>query len=162
LNDGAVDLSRTFHIGGAGDYRDWNNTGVLHRFAVARAPLHVPQRFEPAVSGDLWSVYVVEGTTDERQLLVGAADTGTVAALYLTEATISDARRLAEELNRNSPSSRLEAGRAVLPDGRSVEFDLSVSSDVWVIGTSDEADRRVTEWPRLSGWVGSQDRRSAR
>lgn len=162
LNDGAVDLSETFHIGGAGDYHEWNNTGVLHRFAVARAPLHVPQGIEPAVSGKPWSVYIVDGTADERQLLVAAADTGTVAALYLPEKTSSEAKQLAEQLNRNSPSSLLEAGQAVLPDGRSVEFDLSVSSDLWVISTPKEAGRRVTEWPRLSGWIGSRDHRSTR
>jgi hypothetical protein len=182
LDDGASDVSELFHLGGAGDYHEWNNTGVLERFAVARSPAHVPSRYEPDARGETWRVYGVSG------LLIAVADTGETAAMYLREveapfhggadttgtddarpdtaatdtaatdtaaAAATAASRLLARLEALASASALDEGSVRLPDGRHVEFDLTAAADRWVITAvnGDATARDLTKWPRMAGSV---------
>ena len=154
LNDGAEDLSELFSIAGSGSYEEWNNTGVIDRFAVGRSPLAVPESFSAVQTGDTWRVFVdPAGST-----LIGAADTGSTASLYLEpiEAgtdTSAAAAELLDRLEMNAAGDDLDSGLVRLPDERLVAFDLEVDRDTWVISALDGAavDREVTAWPRMSG-----------
>ncbi len=157
LNDGAEQLSEVFTIGASGDYTQWNNTGVLRDFAVGRGPLRIPRQYTPLTSGDTWAVYHHEG------LLIAAgerseADESSVAALYLQPLPDqADAAGAAAELQRSlerlTPGEQLSAGRATLPDGRDVGFDLTVGADQWLIRAinGSPTQHSVISWPRLSG-----------
>jgi hypothetical protein len=163
LNDGAVELSEVFTIGAGGDYRSWNNTGVLPNFAVGRGPLQVPSRYQSLARGETWSVYHAPG------VLIGAAtyssetddqDGRGVAALYLQSMENEDdvpgaAAGLQRNLERLAPGTDLGAGRVTLPDGREIAFDLSVGPDEWVIREVNGAatQRSMISWPRLSGSI---------
>lgn len=172
-DDGARDVSQTFTIGGEGDYHSWNNTGVLHRFAVGSSPLSVPPQYTAIAVGDLWRVYAIGGG---EPILVAACDTGRVAVLYISseegsrtgvprEARPGDrttpdpiplreqAEALVQFLEQRSPASVLDAGRAGLPDGRAVAFDLEAGPDEWVVVSVDgeATNRALPSWPRLDG-----------
>jgi hypothetical protein len=146
LEDEASDLEELFRIGGEGDYRSWNNTGVIPGFAVARSPALRPERYRPLVEGTTWAVYAAP----TEKLFVAVADTGTTAAIYCTDRLEPEA--LLSELERDAAADSLDSGLARLPDGRTIEFDLDAPADEWVITRIDgaAAERDMTLWPRLT------------
>lgn len=160
LDDDADELAELIHLGGAGDYREWNNTGVLPGFAVARSPAHVPEAFTPVASGATWRVFAEPAGESRR--LIAVADTGIAAALVVTAAGAGagttnavDVERLLRLLERDAGADALDGGRVVLPDGREVVFDVRAPAGEWVIVSVDgePANRDVEGWPRLSGRV---------
>ncbi|HEX71839.1 MAG TPA: hypothetical protein ENN65_00770, partial [Candidatus Hydrogenedentes bacterium] len=70
LSDGETDAARCFQIPGHGPWRTWNSTGVYRRFAVANAPVSVPEQYEALVETGGWRIFL------------GAAATSPVIAAY--------------------------------------------------------------------------------
>ena len=153
----ATDVSGLFRLGGAGDYHEWNNTGVIPDFAVGRPPLEVPAAYRDRVLAEdgVWLVYQGPG-----ELLIAGADTGNSAALYISTVTraggedatpAAAAAELRAALETGSPGPALDAGSVTLPDGRTVDFDLAANADTWVIEEVDGEPRArdLTGWPRL-------------
>lgn len=153
----ATDVDGLFHLGGAGEYHEWNNTGVIADFAVGRPPLEVPATYRDRVlaDGGVWSVYQGPG-----ELLIAGADTGSSAALYVSTVTraggadataAAAAAELRAALETGSPGPQLDAGKVTLPDGRTVSFDLGADADTWVIEEVDGEPRArdLSRWPRL-------------
>ena len=61
LNDGSDDLSQLLQLSGtAEDFREWNNTGVYERFAVAQQ-VSVPPQWQAAEVDGGWSLFSQSG-----------------------------------------------------------------------------------------------------
>lgn len=155
LADGADDLSQLFWLGGEGAHERWNNTGVVYGAAVGEAPLHVPAGRVAVDQAGPWHLFVDDATG----VSIAAAETDLVAALVILDAAGGEGSTSSafSQLSADNPAQSLDEGRLLLADSVVVHFDIGAPHNRWVItavdGEPTESD--LTEWPRLSGWIGA-------
>jgi len=148
LDDGSEEIEECFHLPGAGSWREWNNTGVHHHFAVGDAPVSVPEQYAPTVEGDGWKMYA-PGSPDELSVAAHSQPDRGLLALFPSSGT--DPENLLAALKEANPERRLRAGRFQWPDGTSISFDVHAPAGTWVIEAVDgePVDREYDHWPLL-------------
>lgn len=144
LDDGASKLSDLIHLAGPGmQFDKWNNTGVWRKFAVAAGPVHIPEGWDPAAKGPLWSVY------QRGQHGIAVASSPGIGIVYLSRSAnphavlsaVADANNDPEELRKSF----------TIPQGVVVEYALQAPRDRWVITSVDgtPVDRELDKWPLM-------------
>jgi len=147
LDDDSTDLSQVLHLAGPGeDYRQWNNTGVWHNFAVTGGPVHLPQGWSPDAEGSQWQVY-----RRGADLCVAVHSRTRLGIVHLTHS--SDPKAVLEAVeNVNSDMDALRH-TFLSPEGVLISYDTDAPRNRWVIHHIDDqpVDREFDGWPRLQG-----------
>ncbi len=148
LPDGPEDLDRSFHIPGAGDWLQWNNTGVYRRFACGNRPVHVPRQYRPAAEAVHWKVF--EFAFSGRLLLaVWSSDEFGLMALF-PDATMA-AAELLETLKTANPDADALLRTFRWPDGTKLTYDVHAPYGAWVMQSAAETplERDYGAWPLI-------------
>ncbi len=145
LDDGETDYQNCFHITGAGDMKDWNNTGVYYNFAVSNSLVNLPERYKPVAEQGVWQIFK---PYEEGDLLVAVFSDEDLGVLTLFNGFKESPKELAvklAELNSNLYN------QISLPDGTKIEYDLKAKKKEWVIEAVNgkSVDRKYDYWPRL-------------
>ncbi len=149
LEDGAMDLKEVLHVAGPGDtHRQWNNTGVHRRFAVAAGPVHVPEDWIPSLELEGWSFYE---RSSQRIVVHSTNDLGLFCLLPFEGELADQAMKF---VVANADSSKLK-GEFQWPEGSSIKYDVFADQDEWVIVSVDEkpVKRDHGRWPLMKGDV---------
>ena len=138
LNDGATDLKQCFRMNGKGKWQQWNNTGVYHRFAVARSAVQVPNGYVATDSVGNWQLYRLQ----ELTLVTYAVDD--FGLMYLPAASV-DLKKLAAQ------NTDVQKGVFYTTEGASILFDVKAPKGKWVIQQANgkEMERRTDKWKRV-------------
>jgi hypothetical protein len=152
LADGKTDVTRCFHIPGRGHWRRWNTTGVYRRFAVANAPVVIPERYEAAAEEDGWQIFCVSGPSP-LTIAIFNGDTLGILALF-PDAQETPVELLAALKNKN-PDAAVLHGKFVWPDGKALEYEPEAPKGTWVMKSEDGVllDRNYDAWSQLGGDV---------
>ncbi|MCB9186391.1 MAG: hypothetical protein H6601_06550 [Flavobacteriales bacterium] len=138
LDDDAVDLNDCFHINGSGKWQKWNNTGVHHRFAVARSAVQVPSRYEATDSLGNWKLF--QPNNDVTVVTYSDPDFGLI---YLPEGDVNLQQLTAE--NPDPTAGSFKNGSV------SIVYDVRAPKGKWVItqANGQPTDRRTDSWKRV-------------
>lgn len=151
LADTATDLNSCFYIPDNRKPNKWNQTGVHHRFAVGRYPIHVPERFEPIAEQDGWKVYDVYG---RGRLFVVTKELKGLSLILLYNDWQFDAQALADIVAEYNPDDKTLYKKCTAPRHGVVEYDVKAPKNKWVIDYVNDlpVDRKFDSWPRHQGW----------
>lgn len=148
LEDGAMDLKELLRMAGPGEtYREWNNTGVHERFAVAAGPVLVPDGWEAVAENEVWSVFLRSG----QRIATHSSDS--LGVIYLLPEGEADA--LLRTLTAANDDPDVLRNRFTRMDGIAIAYDITASKDQWVIQSvgGQKTDRDTGTWPLMSGRV---------
>lgn len=147
LNDGATNLSQTFHLSGPGtDFMKWNNTGVYKNFAAAAGPVSIPKGQKPVVEDGGWKIF---NCKDDITLAIYTSSD--VGLLYVSNE--KDPKILLKNIiNLNSDEQKLKT-TFNSPEGMAIEYDLMAKKNTWVIKSvgGKYLDRKFDLWPLIEG-----------
>lgn len=148
LHDGEKDYRNCFHLKGKGEMKDWNNTGVYHRFACANDSVRIPDRYKPVVEKEGWQVFKPYAN---KELLIAVYNGTDLGLLALFPQAGGNAQTLADKLVELNPSKVDLYSTIRLPDGTAIGYDLRSPKNEWVITKiNDKATNRNYDfWPRL-------------
>jgi hypothetical protein len=145
LDDGATDLSQVLHLAGPGeDFRQWNNTGVWRKFAVAAGPVRIPEDWKPDAEAELWKVF-----HRDRNFCVAVHSRADLGVVHLIRsADPADVLASLQESNNNAEQLRHSFRK---PDGSYIRYDTNAPHDRWVIQQIDDhpVDRCFDRWPSM-------------
>ncbi len=150
LSDGVTDISECFHIPGGGHWRQWNNTGVSRRFAVANAPVHIPDQYAPVAEQAGWRVF--ESAAEQSMLIATfSAETLGIIALFPDPQKTPESL-LAALCEQNADPAALQT-RFVWPDGTTLTYEPEAPKGTWVMKTDngETLDRNYDAWPQIKG-----------
>nr|WP_309687618.1 hypothetical protein [Armatimonas sp.] len=142
LDDGATDLSETFHLAGPGsDFKLWNNTGVHANFAVAAGPVAVPASAKLLQTSGNWRLF-----DGGKGLRVAVYSTPTLGILALGN------KLTLEGIHRANPDEAVLARSFTFPAGRVLTYDPASPTNRWVLVTENgkPLDRDFDTWPLLA------------
>ena len=151
LNDGAANLTETFHLAGPGaDFMQWNNTGVWKNFACAAGPVVVPQGYQPVAENNNWKLYL---TKDSLQIAVHTARDMGIMVIFKNQ----NPQELLEKLISSNPDPEQLKRQFQFPDGSRIGYDLNAPKDKWVISSVNgkPVDRDYDHWPLIAGYFDS-------
>jgi len=147
LDDHAQNLNEVVHLAGPGkNFTKWNNTGVYKNFACAAGPVHIPAKWKPAITNDLWSMYRIN---DFLCLAVHSReDLGVICLFYE-----NDAGQLLDEVANVNNNQKVLYNKFQFPDGKSITYDLDAPKNKWVIVSYDNKKlvRDVDLWALMDG-----------
>jgi len=141
LDDGATEISQTFHLAGPGsDYKLWNNTGVHENFAVASGPVSVPTTYKLLSESGNWRLF-----DGGKGLHIAVYSTPTLGILVLGSKLTLD------QVRRANPDETTLARAFTFPDGRALTYDLACPKNQWVLVSEmgKPLDRAFETWPLL-------------
>lgn len=152
LSDGAKDIQQCFYIPGKGHWRRWNNTGVYRHFAVANAPVIIPEDQQAIAEGQGWKLFLGPESSSLIIAVFSSSSFG-IIALFPEAKEAPDA--LLAALQQNNSDEKALYNRFVWPDGNTLEYDPDAPKGTWVMKTENDKplDRKYDGWPQLSGDV---------
>lgn len=151
LNDTVTDLRNCFYIPDSRKPNKWNQTGVYHKVAVGREPVHVPDHLLPKGREDGWEVYDPYGDGSLYVVVYSQPDLGILTVV--TNWQHGDAETLANYVAVNNASFNLRECFQ-MPEGPKVCYDLNAKKKRWIIESVDgqePLDRKFDKWPRHQG-----------
>lgn len=151
LADTASDLNSCFYIPDDRKPNKWNQTGVHHKFAVGRYPVHVPERFRPVAEKDGWQVYDVYGRGNLYVVTKSKKDLGVI---LLYNDWQFEPQGLVDLVAEYNPDDKLLHKKCTAPRHGVYEYDLHAAKNKWVIDYVNDlpVDRKFDSWPRHQGW----------
>ncbi len=152
LGDGETDAQQCFHIPGRGHWREWNNTGVYRRFAVANAPVSVPERYAALAESAGWRMF--RGAAADSPL-IGVYSVANLGIITLFPDDGDTPEAVLAAINVQNPDAGRLQRQFTWPDGRRLEYDPHAPKGTWVM-VSDNGmtlDRDYDAWPQLDGDV---------
>jgi len=147
LEEDAQELKELVHLKGKGkDFMQWNNTGVYKDFACTNGTLFVPEKYKPAATNAIWSVYAVN---DSLSFANHSAPGVAILALFRNR----KATELADQLMKLNPDPTQLRKKFHAPEGSILEYELNPPNDQWVITAVDgqPTDRDFGRWPLING-----------
>jgi hypothetical protein len=147
LNDGATNVSQTFHLSGPGtDFMQWNNTGVYKSFAITAGPVFIPKGQKPVAEDGAWKIFACKG-----YVLLAVHSSSDVGLLYVSNEN-DPAILLKNIVNLNPDEQKLKM-TFHSPEGKTIEYDLMAKKNTWVIKAveGEHIDRDFEKWPRIDG-----------
>ncbi|MDF7798426.1 hypothetical protein P4C99_03080 [Pontiellaceae bacterium B1224] len=147
LDDGITDLTQVLHLAGPGeDFREWNNTGVWHDFAVAAGPVYIPEEWTTSAEGVLWNVY-----RREADLCIAVHSRDNLGIVHLIRSSDPQGVLVAIEAANDDPEILVNSFQ--VPGGPRIDYAPDAPKDQWVIQSIDgqAIDRDFDRWPRLEG-----------
>lgn len=154
LADTASDLNSCFYIPDDRKPSKWNQTGVHHRFAVGRYPVHVPERFSPVAEKHGWRVYNVYGN---GSLFVVIKELPGLSLMLLYNDWKFEPQALVDLLAKDNSDDKTLYNKCEVSRHGLVEYDLKAPKNKWVIDYVNlrPVDRNFDAWPRHQGWFAS-------
>ena len=151
-SDGATDAEQCFQIPGRGHWRRWNNTGVYRRFAVADAPVSIPEHRKPVAEAAGWQLFKEPETSSLLIATYSGIRLGIIALFPETEET---PEALLASLQQQNPDAEALRGRFTWPDGNVLEYDPDAPKGTWIMKSENGValDRNYDAWPQLDGDV---------
>lgn len=151
LNDTVKDLNNCFYIPASRKPNKWNQTGVYHKFAVGREPVHIPDNQLPKGKEAGWEVYDPYGDGMFYVVVYSRDDLGIMA--IVNDWAHGDAKTLAHYMAvTNKPFDPRECFQ--MPYGPQICYDLDAKKKRWVIESvqgEEPLDRKFDKWPRHQG-----------
>jgi hypothetical protein len=147
LNDGATNLSQTFHLSGPGtDFMKWNNTGVYKNFAAAAGPVFIPKGQKPVAEDGAWKIFACID-----YVLLAVYSSSDVGLLYISNE--KDPAMLLKKIIMLNPDEKKLKSTFHLLEGKTVEYDLLAKKNTWVIKSVDgkHFDRNFDYLPLIAG-----------
>ena len=152
LSDGANDIQQCFHIPGKGHWRRWNNTGVYRHFAVADAPVVIPENQQAIAEGKGWQLF---SGSESSALIIAVFSGSDFGIIALFPETKGSPETLLKALQQQNPDRKVLRNRFTWPNGDVLEYDPDAPKGVWVMKAENgnPLDRAYDAWPQLSGDV---------
>jgi hypothetical protein len=152
LEDGETNVQNCFHIPGRGHWRHWNNSGVYRHFAMANAPVVVPENQKAVAAGQGWQLFRPLESSAMMVAVFTGENFGIIALFPETEETPES---LLAALQHQNPDSETLGTRFTWPNGNILEYDPDAPKGTWVMKAENgiELDRNYDAWPQISGDV---------
>ena len=151
VNDDAKKLNEVLHLAGpSNDFREWNNTGVWQKFAVAAGPVSIPTTWQAAAQSKLWRVF-----QRDRELCVVVHSSENLGIVHLVHS--SDPAQVLSDVQDANPSQEELRKSFQIPNGTRIDYDVNAPHDEWVIRQIDDrlVNRAFDDWPQADLWVSS-------
>lgn len=147
LDDAATDLTQVIRLAGpGGDFRHWNNTGVVENFACAAGPVQIPANLVAAKESGHWKIF-----TAAHGVVIATYSTPELGLLSLFHDLAPD--ELLNSLQKANPDESALPHTFVFPNGRTLTYDPHSPADRWVMiaDSGQPLDRDFDHWPLLDG-----------
>lgn len=148
LDDGETDYQNCFHMTGAGEIKDWNNTGVYHYFAVSNSPVNIPERYKAVAEHEGWQVFK---PYEDDDLLVATYSKEDLGIIAIYSDWQQGAESLAKHLSIDNPQNDELYKSVTLSKGFKVNYDVKAKKKEWVVKQVNDKPvaRNFDFWPRL-------------
>jgi hypothetical protein len=150
LRDGVTDMNQCFRLPGQGEFTDWNNTGVHHRFACSNAPVAIPEGHGEAGRQGNWQVFAPNPSEHCRIVTYSRPGLG---LLIVFPDTAEPPEALLDTVAKANSDEEVLTSVFSWPDGRTIGYDVNAPKGTWGIASVDgePVDRDYDAWPQISG-----------